>query len=299
MRRIGVVANESKPQAGKLLEQLGRECRRLDMKIFASRRTIEMTGFGQAVGEQDLVGRIEGMLALGGDGTLLRAARLLNGVERPLMGLNLGSLGYLTSLASDQLEQALDALRHDRYKIGRRAKLRGRVLGREGEQAITDALNDIVISRGASGRVVGLEMEIDGKPVTTYVCDGLIVSTPTGSTAYAMAAGGPIIMPETAAIGISVICPHTLSSRPLVLPDSMRLAITVRWGSDPLLLSVDGQDDHELHIGDRVEIELSPRVACLALLPGHNAFAVLSRKLGWGLSGHKGTPGSWKGPSGG
>lgn len=280
---LGVVVNERKAQVGSHMRRLGARCRMLGLRLMGAPAAVRMAGYGEGVDDATLALEVDGMLALGGDGTLLRAARMLNGRQCPLMGLNLGSLGYLTSLPEDQLDKALDSLHQGDYRISRRAKLAGHLFRKSRKVDLPDALNDIVVSRGASGRVVGLEVAVDGYPVTTYVCDGVIISTPTGSTAYGMAAGGPIIMPETSALGLSVICPHTLSSRPLVLPDTVTLTLSVRWGVAPLLLSIDGQDDHALQAGDRIELRRSTQTVCLAVLPDHNAFNVLSRKLGWGV----------------
>ena len=145
-----------------------------------------------------------------------------------------------------------------------------------------DALNDLVVSRGASGRAVRLELSLGGVFVTTYICDGIIVSSPTGSTAYALSAGGPIVMPDTAALVVAVICPHTLSSRPLVVPDSTMVALRVAKTSAPLVASVDGQDDFTLEQGDRVEVRRSPRDVPVIHLPDYDGYSVLDRKLGWG-----------------
>ena len=143
-------------------------------------------------------------------------------------------------------------------------------------------MNDLVVSRGASGRAVRLELSLDGIFVTTYICDGIIVSTPTGSTAYGLSAGGPVVMPGTAALIVAVICPHTLSSRPLVVPDSTMVAIRVAKTSAPLVASVDGQDDLILEQGDLVEVRRSPRDVPVIHLPDYDAYSVLNRKLGWG-----------------
>ena len=142
-------------------------------------------------------------------------------------------------------------------------------------------MNDIVVTRGESGRIVSLELSVDGRIVTTYKCDGLIVATPTGSTAYSLSAGGPIVSPTTPAIVVSVICPHTLSSRPLVLPETSVIEITARKAVAPLVVSVDGQDDQPLGQGQSVTVTLSPRIARIVQLPGHDSFAVLRAKLNW------------------
>jgi NAD+ kinase len=199
------------------------------------------------------------------------------------MGINLGDLGYLTSVEATRLEEALACLREERFAVSRRAALASLIARGDGSRAPTlDALNDLVVSRGASGRAVRLELSLDGVFVTTYICDGIVVSSPTGSTAYALSAGGPIVMPGTAALVVAVICPHTLSSRPLVVPDSTVVAIRVTKTAAPLVASVDGQDDVRLDQGDLVEVRRSPRDVPVIHLPGYDAYSVLDRKLGWG-----------------
>lgn len=285
MQRLGVIVNHDKERASRVLEELGALAVRLGLRLFADERAVRTMGTGAVCSLPGLRDHVEAVVALGGDGTLLHAARALDGVEAPILGINLGSLGYLTSVQVERLREGIECLRHDAFTVSRRVKLSAVVWRGAERSAVPDALNDVVVSRGASGRVVWLDVAVDGQAVATYVCDGLIVSTPTGSTAYSMSAGGPIVMPGTAATVISVICPHMLSSRPLVLPDSARIEITVRQASGDLLVSIDGQDNHVLRTGDRVEVMRGARPALFALLPGHNGFAVLSRKLGWGEVG--------------
>ena len=228
-------------------------------------------------------GRVDAAVVLGGDGTMLSAAHRLHGSNIPLMGLNLGDLGYLTSVEATRIEEALVCLRDNQVTISQRAALASVIEKTDGHQLATlYALNDLVVCRGASGRAVQLELSLDGVFVTTYICDGIIVSTPTGSTAYALSAGGPIVMPGTAALVVAVICPHTLSSRPIVVPDSTLIAIRVAKTSAPLVASVDGQNDITLEQGDRVKIQRSPRNVPVIHLPDYDGYSVLNRKLGWG-----------------
>jgi NAD kinase len=145
-----------------------------------------------------------------------------------------------------------------------------------------DALNDVVVSRGASGRAVELDLSLDDKPVARVLCDGIIVSTPTGSTAYSLSAGGPILLPDTPAVVISMICPHTLTSRPLVMRDTARIALRAVACEAPMIVSSDGRDDEPLHEGDTVLVARSPRSVPLIALHGYNPCDVLRRKLGWG-----------------
>ena len=283
MKRIGLIVNHGKPTATAMSHTVVRIASRLGLELLASAETVAMAGGGQICEVESFPGRVDAVVVLGGDGTMLNAAHRLRGSHVPLMGLNLGDLGYLTSVEATRIEEALLCLQSERFTVSRRAALASVIARTDGTRTATlDALNDLVVSRGASGRAVQLELLLDEVFVTTYICDGIIVSTPTGSTAYALSAGGPIVMPGTAALIVAVICPHTLSSRPLVVPDSTLVAIRVAKTSAPLVASVDGQDDLVLDQGDRVEVRRSACDVPVIHLPDYDAYSVLNRKLGWG-----------------
>ena len=235
MKRIGLIVNHGKPIAANMARTLGEFTRRLGMSLLADAETVAAAGTGEVCAVEALPGRVDAVIVLGGDGTMLNTAHRLRGSGLPLMGMNLGDLGYLTSVEATRIEEALVCLREGRFTISQRAALASVIERASGDRTvIADALNDLVVSRGASGRAVRLELSLDGIFVTTHVCDGIIVSTPTGSTAYALSAGGPIVMPNTAALVVAVICPHTLTSRPLVVPDSTVVAIRVVKSAAPL-----------------------------------------------------------------
>ncbi len=279
---LGVIANFSKQNAGALLQRLGRCARDADVSLFGDPAAVEALGRGTACDTAKLGEAVEAVLVLGGDGSMLHANRLLAEQGVPLVGINTGSLGYMTCASADQIEDVVCALRAGRYRVESRRMLQSGVRASDGsERGSWHALNDVVVLRGASGRIVSLELFVDGRSVSPYLCDGLIVATPTGSTAYSLAVGGPIVTGAASVLVVSVVCPHTLTSRPLVLPDSSRLEIAVRRAHSPLLLSVDGQDETELGCGDCVVVELSSRVARIVQLPDHDEFDVLRRKLGW------------------
>lgn len=283
MKRIGLIVNHDKPRAADIVRQVAGLAEKLGLSLLADARTTAAAGCGQVCAVESFPGLVDAVVVLGGDGTMLNAAHRLQGSGIPLMGLNLGDLGYLTSVEATRLEEALTCLCHDRFTISPRAALANMIVRQDGARTGTvDALNDLVVSRGASGRAVRLALSLNDELVTTYVCDGIIVSTPTGSTAYALSAGGPIVMPGTAALVVAVICPHTLSSRPLVVPDSTTVTIRVAETAATLIASVDGQDDCPLEAGESVEVRRSPRDVPVIHLPDYDSYAVLSRKLGWG-----------------
>lgn len=279
--KLGVVANLSKSGTADVLARVARVAERLGIALHGDAATVAALRAGSLCQPDALGGACDVALVVGGDGSMLHAARLLGEAGIPLAGINTGTLGFMTCAAADRLEEVLESLVRGDYRVDERRMVQAELRGDGGEPVVKHALNDVVVARGESGRVVSLELAVDGRPVTTYLCDGLIVATPTGSTAYSLSAGGPIVSPATPAVVVSVICPHTLTSRPLVLPDTSEIEITVRRAAAPLIVSVDGQDDAELQVGGRVRIVRSARVARIVLLPDHDGFAVLRRKLGW------------------
>ncbi len=284
MKRVGVMVNCRKARAAEAVRRVAAEAAAVGLELVADSRAAAVAGQVPLCPITDFQKCVEAVVFLGGDGTVLEAARQFQGQDLPLMGLNIGSLGYLTCVGDAQFGDAIRALRNDAFTRDRRATIAGRIVRASGEaEELADALNEIVVSRGASGRLVWLGLEIDREAVMTSACDGMVVSTPTGSTAYALSTGGPLLLPGTPALEIAVICPHTLSFRPLVVPDSVAVAICVaRAPAAAPLVSVDGQDDLPLALGDRVELRRSPRGVTLLHLPGYSPCAVMNRKLGWG-----------------
>lgn len=222
-------------------------------------------------------------VVLGGDGSVLRALHTIAHQSVPLVNINIGSLGYLTCAGLEGLDAVLEALVKGEYNVCPRAMLQAECSNAKGQSLtpVVHALNDMVALRCDSGRIVGINLNVDGTDVTEFLCDGLIIATPTGSTAYSLAAGGPIVLPQVPALTLNVICPHTLTSRPLVLPESTKIILRISRGDTPVSFSFDGQIATLLHAGDRIAISLSPRKANLVTLSDYNPFTTLSLKLGW------------------
>ena len=253
----------------------------LDLSLYSDETTSALLQSGEVLESDELFDRADSVMALGGDGTMLRVARELNGRDKPVMGVNIGSLGFLTSVAEGDLERGLECLAREDVSINGRAVAEV-ALERNGKTiAQHRGLNDIVISRGPSSRVVTLDVFVDKDKGTSYVCDGLIVSTPTGSTGHSLSAGGPILSPGTEAFVISLICPHSLSSRPLVLPDRSEILVNIADSVGELLLCVDGQVDEALVQGDSIRVCRSEKDVIFAHLPGYSYYSVLRQKLGW------------------
>ena len=222
---------------------------------------------------------------LGGDGTLLSVAREIGARAVPILGVNLGTLGFLAEFAPSEERDVLERVLRGDYATVERMRLDVRAL-RGGREAFrSHALNDAVVARTDLSRMIDLETAADGVPVTTYHGDGLIVATPTGSTAYTLSAGGPILMPGARVFVLTPICPHALAQRPLVLPDSARLSVVVHPRDGAAHLTVDGQLGLALEEGDRIEIAASAHPAHFVASPYRSRFDVLRTKLGWGAAG--------------
>lgn len=244
-------------------------------------------GAGADVSElprSDLVAKADLLIVLGGDGTLLAVARALGESSVPILGVNLGTLGFLAETSREDLYPALGEVLQGNYVVEERMRIEVRV---ERDGAECDrylALNDAVIARStALSRVVDLDTRANGVPVTTYHADGLITATPTGSSAYSLSAGGPLLLSTAHAILLTPICPHTLSQRPLVLPAETEVEILVedaRGGE--IHLTVDGQVGRELEEGDRVHVRQSESPVCMLVAPHRNRYQVMREKLGWG-----------------
>ncbi len=285
MQKLGVIVNTQKPRAAAVLERLASLAAETGIILQLAHDSHSLlAGLEPVESDADLMDT-DAVMALGGDGTILATVRRLALTGKslpPLLGLNIGSLGFMTSLTESDMRAALQCMREDNFQISERSLVscevtRGgtSVLGRH------QGLNDVVVRNAATSRVVMLEVSIDGSLVTTYVCDGVIVSTPTGSTGYSLSADGPIVLPQTSVFVISVICPHTLSSRPLVVPDQSTVRIKVGGHEAGLRISIDGQDEHGLDVGDVVTIRRAAQRIRLLQLPEHDYFAVLRQKLGW------------------
>jgi len=282
MRTVGIATKPRRPEAAEVLRTLlawldGRGCRAV-----LDDETARLLDRGDGLPRDQVTAQADLMVVLGGDGTLLSVARTAAAREVPVMGVNLGGLGFLTEIPLDELFPVLGAVLDGEVRPTRRLML-GCQVTREG-RTVADyvALNDAVINKGAMSRIIDLETSIDGEYVTTYRADGLIVSTPTGSTAYCLAAGGPILYPTLGALVLTPICPHTLTNRPLVVPDDVRIEIMQGSASEEVSLTMDGQIGFQLQHRDVIAIQRAPTLLPLIASPKRNYFEVLRTKLKWG-----------------
>ncbi|MFP2926360.1 NAD(+)/NADH kinase [Pyxidicoccus sp. 3LG] len=279
MQTLAIVAKKDKPEAAALAVQI-RE-RYPHLTVLGDRSLAHVLGW-ERVEDRELAARADLVVVLGGDGTLIYAARLLGGRGVPILGVNLGSLGFMTEVPVEELFPTLEAAMTGRFQVDSRMKLNVRLL-RAGSVLIEDEiLNDVVINKGALARIADHETSIDGVPITTYKADGVILATPTGSTAYSLSAGGPIVHPSVDCTVLSPICSHALTQRSIVVPADRVIRITLRSETADTYLTLDGQTGHGLQGGDCIEVVRSPNRVNLVRNPKVAYFSILRQKLHWG-----------------
>jgi NAD+ kinase len=281
MKKLGVIVNTKRLRAENVLDELRRLSKDFGFRLYVEDAAMADVLDGEYIPIKQFGRKVDAVLALGGDGTVLYTARALHGSDVPIMGINLGSLGFLTSVGDSEIEAALAAIKNRTYRISERDVAECRIFSGDTLMGEERALNDVVIGWGASSRIVTLKLSIDDEPVSSFMCDGMIVSTPTGSTGHSLSAGGPILHPSVGGFGINVICPHTLSSRPLVVSAASRIEIEVMDAAKELVLSIDGQDEYKVECGSRIEIGRSPCRIKFIQLREHSYFSVLAQKLHW------------------
>ena len=289
-KHFGIWGNTEKPFFWKLLPDIAAWATERELKIFLTTRIVAKAenkiGFNYNIIESaDDFKQLDFLMSLGGDGTLLALARAVGDRETPILGIHLGELGFLAEVTTEDMFEKLDRVADDDYEILERMVLECTVQNGNDPQ-IFYALNDITIDRGSSYRMVNCELTANGDQVARYKADGLIISTPTGSTAYSLSAGGPIVMPSLDAMVITPICPHTLSLRPIVMPDNKIIKITFPDNqTGGLALAVDGQVQESLELDAKVSILKASFKTRMVIFSDSNYFDVLSRKMGWGRRG--------------
>jgi NAD+ kinase len=243
------------------------------------RRKLRMKSVGRAILEKDLPSRCDMLISLGGDGTILRLARQVAEKGTPLLGVNLGKLGFLAEVSVEDLDACLTEVLKGDYFIVERMMLQA-TIHKNSKTYI--ALNDIVVDKFGSSRVLNFETHVNGEYLATFTADGIILSTPTGSTAYAMANGGPIVTPPNRAITISPICPHSLTARPVIVPDDSVIRIKVVSSENKVHITADGQDEVLVRPPTEIRIKRSPFSARLVKRRNTSYYDILRKKLNWG-----------------
>ena len=282
IRRVGLIGNLDKAESASILRKAAGLVRRAGREIFCDAQTARLARITHNVrpDTKALADDVDLLLVFGGGGTILRTAREIAGVGTPMLGVNIGGLGFLTGVPSDQLATALKLVWSGAFEFESRALIEatGRCHGRMIRET---ALNDIVIGRGAVPRMISLEVSVNGEPITRYRCDGLIISSPTGSTAYSLAAGGPIVLPTAEVFCLTPISPHSLSNRSIILPLSSAIRVKAVNALPATVLSADGQAVTELDFRDEVTIRRSRRSVRLIQLAESSFLEALRRKLHW------------------
>lgn len=281
IRRIGIICKTGKEEPAGILRALLPWLENKGYETFIDNVTagfLNVKGYSRS----EIPSLVEVVIVLGGDGTMLGVSRLIAGRGVPILGVNLGGLGFITEVNRDELFEALDKMLSGDCSVEERIMLAVRV--RRGDNTVADftVLNDVVINKGALARIIDIETYISGNYLTTFRADGLIISSPTGSTAYSLAAGGPILYPTLNSIVLTPICPHTLTNRPIVLPDDVTVLVTLRAAGEDVFLTMDGQIGFPLQKDDTVEVVKAAFTTRLLVPTKRDYFEVLRTKLKWG-----------------
>ena len=279
--RVGVVGHTGYSGLAAAMHTLLRLAPALNLKLHLEAELPAPTA--DSVTRLDDPANIDALLTLGGDGTLLRGARMLDGHEVPILGVNMGRLGFLTCCPADQLETSLMRFARGDYTIEDRMLLHACVIGADRrERAGWQALNDVVVHKGGFARVVSLRVAVDDELIASYAADGVVISTPTGSTAYSLSAGGPVMVPTLETLIVTPVSPHTLAIRPVVLPATSRVTVQAEGALEELMVTVDGQVGATFGVGDTLSVSRGNRAVKIVRFPGSSFFATLRQKLGWG-----------------
>jgi NAD+ kinase len=281
IKKIGIICKHDNAEAWELAGKLKVWLDERSTETILDRGSASYLG-AQGVPKEDIPERADAIVVFGGDGTLLSVARLIGGKGTPIIGVNLGTLGFLTNVPVEQLYPTMEMVLLGQYKVQERVLLVVSIK-REGKVISSHhVLNDMVINKGALARIIEIDTFIDGKFLTTFKADGLIVYTPTGSTGYSLSANGPIVHPSLSCLGITPICPHTLTNRPLILPDTVIFEAATRSETEDVYLTLDGQVGFLLKPEDMVEAKVASSKIYIVMSPMEDYYHMLRTKLKWG-----------------
>ncbi len=283
-KTIGIIAHTGKPGVGDLVNAITQEFSRFSIAALLEKETARVAGKKSEYSIVELGAATDLLVVAGGDGTILRVVGQLGAAIKPIFGINVGSLGFLTTASSATYREAVQCLAKDRINFSQRALLEARVRLREKQTAKMLALNDAVLSRGELSRLVLLRTRVNGEVLTEFNADGLIVATPTGSTAYSLSAGGPILDPESGVFVITPICPHVLTNRSIIVAQGSTIEIEASDPDYPVYLTLDGRKPIHVERGSVVTIRKAKKTLPLASLPDASFFSVVRQKLKWSAS---------------
>ena len=282
LKKIGIYAKKNHPDAEKIASDICERLKREQIEVFLEDSLAEQIGQVNGYAGEEIPELVDLIIVLGGDGTLISVARRVAEQNIPIVGVNLGRLGFLTEITRDELPEMLEQLIADDYQVSDRMMLDALIHRNDKVVGKFTVLNDVVINKGALARIIDMETYVDGRYLTSYKADGLIISTPTGSTGYNLAAGGPIIYPDINSLLITPICPHMLTNRPIMVWSRSVIEINVKFEDDVVFFTADGQIGHKLLPGDRVEVRRSESRTRLVSSPSKDYFEILRTKLSWG-----------------
>jgi NAD+ kinase len=283
IKHVGIISKPKKTEIREIVPGLLEWLRERNIEAFIDKETgAIMETREHCLTRNAMPAQVDLLIVLGGDGTLLATARALNRKPVPILAVNLGGLGFLTEITREELIPTLETVVAGTHQTDRRVQIEGELI--RADEILTSflALNDVVLNKGAIARIFDFELRVNGELVSTYKSDGLIVSTPTGSTAYSLAAGGPIVTPSVEAFLVTPICAHTLTHRPLVLPNSVKIEVTVKSLREAAYLTVDGQVGIAAHSEDVVRMRKADSFVELVRPPSTPYFEILQKKLKWG-----------------
>lgn len=281
MKRIGIILKKGKFETLEILKDFISWLRSRGIESYVEAEAASFLK-EKSIEKERMLSMVDLLAVFGGDGTMLSVARLVKGKNVPILGINLGGLGFITEINKDELYEAFKLILDGKYFIEERIMLDAFVYRQNIRIANFTVLNDVVINKGALARIIDLETYVNRSYVTKFKSDGLIISTPTGSTAYSLSAGGPILYPTLSCVIVTPICPHTLTHRSIVLPDSFIIDVVLTSVSEDVVLTLDGQVGFSLHRGDRIEVSKSDFKTQLLVLPQRDYFQILRTKLKWG-----------------
>ena len=280
--KIGIIAKANIPEPLKITKKLTAWLKQREVEVFVEKELGEQIGYANSVDAADIPELVDVILVFGGDGTFLGMARLACKHGTPILGINLGGLGFLTEVTVEELYPMMERIIQGNFEVEERQMLLTTIHRDKDTLGTYEVLNDVVINKGAVARIIDLAIYIDDSHVTTYKADGIILSTPTGSTAYSLSAGGPIVHPTIPVTIITPICPHTLTNRPLVVSSKMKVEIKVTTQEPDTYLTLDGQIGIRLNTGDIIEVQRTDTSVKLIKSPFRDFFTILKTKLMWG-----------------
>lgn len=282
LKKIGIYAKKNHPDVEQIAMDISERFSRENIEVLLEDSLAEQIGQVNGTSGEEIPALVNMVIVLGGDGTLISVARKVGSHNTPIVGVNLGQLGFLTEITRDELPDMLERIIAEDYQVTDRMMLEA-AIRRDGEiVGQFTVLNDVVINKGALARIIDMETYVDGCYLTSYKADGLIVSTPTGSTGYNLAAGGPIIYPDINSLLITPICPHMLTNRPIMVWSRSLIEIKIKFEDDVVFFTGDGQVGRKLLPGDVVEVSRSESRTRLVASPSKDYFEILRTKLSWG-----------------